>query len=106
MGAIFPEKFRCQLDEQIHQAIDKLHRRSEELAEQLREAISAQGGLVLLKGPMPCPINRIAGYYRHQIVLHAPRAEALQNLLAAVREEGHLAKSDRIAVDVDPVSLL
>jgi primosomal protein N' (replication factor Y) len=88
------------------QELPKLHRRAEELAEQLSEAIVDQGGMVVLKGPMPCPINRIAGYFRHQIVLHAARADALQNLLAAVREEGHLARSDRIAVDVDPVSLL
>ena len=88
------------------QELPKLHRRAEELAEQLSHAIASQGGMVIVKGPMPCPINRIAGYFRHQIVLHAARADALQNLLAAVREEGHLAKSDRIAVDVDPVSLL
>ena len=88
------------------QELPKLHRRSEELAGQLSGAIATLGGKVLLKGPMPCPISRIAGFFRHQIVLHAPRADALQNLLAAVREEGHLAKSDRIAVDVDPVSLL
>ena len=30
----------------------------------------------------------------------------LQRILAAVREKGGLAKSDKIAVDVDPVSLL
>ena len=59
-----------------------------------------------MKGPMPCAISRIAGYFRHQIVLGSPRASKLQNILAAVREKGHLAERDRIAVDVDPVSLL
>ena len=84
----------------------KLHRHADELAAQLEEAIAAQGGAVKMKGPMPCAISRIAGYFRHQIVLGAQRAEALQMLLAAVREKGHLARNDRIAVDVDPVSLL
>ena len=84
----------------------KLHHRSEEVAAQVSEAIAELGNQVLMKGPSPCAIARIAGYYRHQIVLQAPRAEPLQKLLAAVREEGHLAKNDRIAVDVDPVSLL
>ena len=88
------------------QELPKLHRRAGELAEQLSEAIAVQGNAVVMKGPMPCAINRIAGYFRHQIVLHAPRAESLQSLLAAVRSEGHLAKNDRIAVDVDPMSLL
>jgi primosomal protein N' len=55
---------------------------------------------------MPCAINRIAGYYRNQIVLQSPRAELLQKVIGSLREGGHLATSDRIAVDVDPVSLL
>ena len=88
------------------QELPKLLRRSEELAEQISKTIGEQGNLVLLKGPMPCAISRIAGYFRHQIVLHAPRADALQSVITAVRGGGHLAKNDRIAVDVDPVSLL
>ena len=36
----------------------------------------------------------------------ADRASSLAKVLADVREKGGLAKSDRIAVDVDPVSLL
>lgn len=88
------------------QDLDKLHKYVEELALQLADAIAMQGNHVKLKGPMPCAIGRIAGYHRQQIVLHAPRADSLQRLLAMVREEGHLAKSERIAVDVDPVSLL
>lgn len=59
-----------------------------------------------LKGPMPCAISRIAGYHRVQIVLTSPRADLLQNILATLRGEGALTKTDRIAVDVDPVSLL
>ena len=59
-----------------------------------------------MKGPMPCAIGRIAGYYRYQIVLTSPRATALQAVLARVRDKGALARSERIAVDVDPVSLL
>jgi primosomal protein N' (replication factor Y) len=88
------------------QELPRLHKREDELSGQLAEAIGAQGNAVKMKGPMPCAIGRIAGYYRHQIVLSAGRAESLQRLLAAVRGEGHLAKSDRIAVDVDPVALL
>ena len=47
-----------------------------------------------------------AAYFRTQIVLASPSASRLQQILADVRETGSLAKSDRIAVDVDPVSLL
>jgi primosomal protein N' (replication factor Y) len=113
---------------------DALHKKSEELGAKVIEAVAGvQGGVqgsgfrvqdqsaigsstklaevnpqsaILVKGPMPCAITRIAGYFRNQIVLTSPRAELLQRVLAGLREEGHLATSDRIAVDVDPVSLL
>lgn len=88
------------------QDMDKLHRRCEELAAVLQEAINEEGNGVKLKGPMPCAISRIAGYHRHQIVMSCTSAEMLQRVLANVRARKGLAKNDRIAVDVDPVSLL
>jgi primosomal protein N' (replication factor Y) len=86
----------------------KLVDRADDLAATLRDAIEQLGVNVQMKGEgaMPCPISRIAGYFRHQIVLSSPAAGDLQRVLAAVREAKALAKSDRIAVDVDPVSLL
>ena len=65
-----------------------------------------QGAAIDTKGPMPCAISRIAGYFRNQIVMTAASAAPLQRVLAEVRDKGGLAKGDRIAVDVDPVSLL
>jgi primosomal protein N' (replication factor Y) len=88
------------------QESDKLFKHSEELAAQLSEAAAAEGDAIRMKGPMPCAISRIAGYFRNQIVLLAPTAAPLQRLLAKVRDKGHLARNERIAVDVDPVSLL
>jgi primosomal protein N' (replication factor Y) len=88
------------------QEMDKLHKLGVELANELQAAAAPFGPGVLLRGPMPCAISRIAGYFRTQIVLASPRASRLQQILAQVREKGSLAKSDRIAVDVDPVSLL
>jgi hypothetical protein len=38
--------------------------------------------------------------------MSAATAAPLQRILATVREKGVLAKNERIAVDVDPVSLL
>ena len=88
------------------QEAEKLHEISETLAAAVNGAVAAVGQGVTVKGPMPCPISRIAGYYRNQIVMTSPRANQLQRVLAAVRQAKGLAKSDRIAVDVDPVSLL
>jgi primosomal protein N' (replication factor Y) len=85
---------------------DKLFKHCEELAAQLTEAAIAEGDAIRMKGPMPCAISRIAGYFRNQIVLLSATAAPLQRLLAKVRDKGHLARNERIAVDVDPVSLL
>jgi primosomal protein N' (replication factor Y) len=85
---------------------EKLHKLSDDLAAAISTAVSEVGDGVAVKGPMPCPINRIAGYYRNQIVMVSEKAERLQKVLAHVRQSKALAKSDRIAVDVDPTSLL
>jgi primosomal protein N' (replication factor Y) len=84
----------------------KLQALSQEVASELAGPLAAQGNAIRVRGPHPCPITRIAGYYRHQIVLYSASPAALQTVLANVRSRGALATSDRIAVDVDPVSLL
>jgi primosomal protein N' (replication factor Y) len=85
---------------------EKLHKLGEDLAAHLNDALAAERDEVRMKGPMPCAISRIAGYFRNQIVLLSRTPAPLQRVLAAVREKGGLARSDRLAVDVDPVSLL
>jgi primosomal protein N' (replication factor Y) len=85
----------------------RLHQRAAELAAELGDAIERAGAAaIVLRGPMPCPISRIAGYHRDQIVLTAPTPGPLQKVLAAVRTTSGLTKAHQIAVDVDPVSLL
>ena len=84
----------------------RLHKRSEDLAALLNGAIGAEQGAVQMKGPMPCAISRIAGNYRNQIVMLAATPAPLQRVLAAVRDKGGLTKGEKVAVDVDPVSLL
>jgi len=62
---------------------------------------------VRLRGPMPCPIARIAGYHRQQIELIGPiRGAVLQKLLTAARNARMLHSDAYTAIDVDPVSLL
>jgi primosomal protein N' (replication factor Y) len=85
---------------------EKLFKLSEELSGQITEAAMAEGSAIKLKGPMPCAISRIAGYHRNQIVMTAPTVAPLQRVLTRCRDKGQLAKNERIAVDVDPVSLL
>lgn len=87
------------------QSLEKLEKTSEQLAGKLQAALLTLP-MVKMQGPMPCAIGRIAGYFRYQIVLSSPTSGPLQHVLSVLREQGNLAKMDRIAVDVDPVSLL
>jgi primosomal protein N' (replication factor Y) len=84
----------------------KAFERSEAVAAELVVAAAGHGEHVQMQGPMPCPISRIAGYHRQQIVLKSVSPTRLQDVLARLRAGGGLDRNDRIAVDVDPVSLL
>jgi primosomal protein N' (replication factor Y) len=88
------------------QDAEKLHKISERVAAAVNEAAANLGDGILVRGPMQCAINRIAGYFRNQIVMFSAQPQLLQKLLAAVRKDGAFTGADRVAVDVDPVSLL
>jgi primosomal protein N' (replication factor Y) len=88
-----------------HQDVNELHKIGQELAEKITAAI-AQNSAVTMRGPNPCVIGRIAGFYRHQILLQSQRPEPLQAVLAAVRAAGGFGKAEAVAVDVDPVAML
>ena len=57
-------------------------------------------------GAIPCAIGRIAGYIRLQILLTSHSAGAIQRVLGSLRNSKQLVSNDRIAIDVDPISLL
>jgi primosomal protein N' (replication factor Y) len=88
------------------QSLEDLHRRAEDLAGALMTAIEQQSIDVELRGPMPCAIERIANYHRAQIVLTSPTPGPLQRVLATLRRDRGLVSNDRVAIDVDPVSML
>lgn len=79
---------------------------AKELAEHVNEANRTLGGVVRVRGPMPCPIARIGGFHRQQVELLAPDAATLQKLLTMVRNARKLRSDGHMAVDVDPVSLM
>ncbi|MFA9478393.1 primosomal protein N' [Phycisphaerales bacterium AB-hyl4] len=80
--------------------------RAQTLATQMQQFNADAGGQVRLRGPMPCPIARIADYHRQQIEMLAASAGPLQTLLTATRNSGLLRADQHVAVDVDPVALL
>ncbi len=66
-------------------------------------ALAPEGGSVI--GPMPCPLARIRGRHRREVLLAAPTADILQLWLHHARRE--MALNDpSLVVDVDPISLL
>ena len=79
---------------------------AKQLAAQLHAGNATLASPVRIRGPMPCPIARIAGFHRQQIELLAPDAASIQKLLTALRNAKLLVSDSRTAVDVDPVWLL
>ena len=82
------------------------HQHATELANRLDATNHQLDGHVRIRGPMPCPLARIAGFHRAQIELIASDAVALQQLMTAMRNAKHLHADARTAVDVDPVALM
>ena len=69
--------------------------------ERLPEATGAH-----FRGPLPCPIARIADRFRIQLEILATDANALQRLIAAARNRAIFPSGEMCAVDIDPVALL
>ncbi|MGC4031778.1 MAG: primosomal protein N' [Tepidisphaeraceae bacterium] len=88
------------------QTLDDLHARGDKLLDLLTEAIDLGQLPIDIRGPMPCPIERIAGYHRSQIVLTAADPRPLQRVLAVLRKREGLVSNEKLGVDVDPVSML
>jgi primosomal protein N' (replication factor Y) (superfamily II helicase) len=72
----------------------------------LDEANAARGNKVRMIGPGPCPISRIAGHHRLELLLFSSSRSAIQDILADARAKG-LCKSDaHTAIDIDPIALM
>jgi primosomal protein N' (replication factor Y) len=72
----------------------------------LDEANAARGGHVRMIGPGPCPISRIAGHHRLELLLFSSSRSAIQDVLADARAKG-LCKSDaHTAIDIDPIAMM
>jgi len=80
-----------------------------EFLDRAREAAAAMAGAdVEVLGPATAPMERRAGLFRAQLLLHAPTHSPLQRLLARwlpVVEELPEARKVRWSIDVDPLEL-
>ncbi len=74
--------------------------------EKAMEGLPAGTPRPLLRGPMPCPISRIANHYRVSVEMLAQTRGTVQSLLLSLRSQGLLTSDAHTAVDVDPLALL
>ncbi len=81
--------------------------KAQERIDAIEAALSGLGepGLVL-EGPAPCPISRVAGRHRIALDLLSPDPRVIQRAMSTVRGTGLLTSDTHLGVDVDPVSLL
>ena len=91
----------------VVQADDPKHDRGEADATRIATQIAEIAGQdTRVRGPAPCPIARIADSFRFQVEVIAPSASRLQTILGHAKDRLLLEPAARIAVDVDPQSLL
>ena len=84
----------------------KLAARARELALHLGRLEGELDTHTRLRGPMTCPIARVADFHRQQLELIGPTAAGVQRLLTAARNRLGLVSDQHTAVDVDPTSVL
>ena len=80
---------------------------AETLADGVRAACHATG--VALRGPAPAPIERLRGRFRWQILVSSERTRALHDVVRSMQrawKAASAARTIRLVVDVDPVSML
>jgi primosomal protein N' (replication factor Y) len=76
-------------------------------AQTLAAALERGAGAAELLGPAPCPLARLRGKSRFQLLLKAPERPPLRRLLARLPElRRQLPAGVALAVDVDPVDML
>jgi primosomal protein N' (replication factor Y) len=85
---------------------DQVIREAESLAELLEARIRTRALEVELLGPAPQPLSRLKGRHRWHVTLRGRDRRSLRELAELGLERGESLRGLRLAVDVDPVSLL
>lgn len=86
---------------------DVARRAAGRIAAHARSTPEVARGKVEILGPAAAPIARLRNRYRFRVFLRAPERPALRRVIAAVyRILGDIDRKVRVAIDVDPVSML
>lgn len=59
-----------------------------------------------VRGPMPCPISRVADHHRVAVELYSGGRGSIQKAFELLRGQGLLISDAHTAVDVDPIALM
>eukprot|EP00913_Durusdinium_trenchii_P006317 g5929.t1 len=77
--------------------------RAQERIDAIEGALSELGEpRLVLEGPAPCPISRVAGRRRIALDLLSPDPRVIQRAMSTVRATGLLTSDAHLGVDVDP----
>ncbi len=76
------------------------------LATAFKQLASASGLDLRVRGPMPCPISRVADHHRVAVELYSSGRGAIQRAFELLRGQGLLISDAHTAVDVDPIALM
>jgi primosomal protein N' (replication factor Y) len=89
-----------------HRTFDLLEAASKQMRERIDDIIENEGLEAIVRGPLPAVISRIQRFHRMQIIIQSPRAEIIRRLFQSLRKQRPLRPAVRVAIDIDPVSLL
>src|SRR5262249_33145997 len=82
---------------------DEVTRAAQQVRHELDPLASEHGVQIL--GPAPAPSARLAGSFRHHLLLRAPRRKALRPLLLWLAQK-RLPRRLKLIIDVDPQSMM
>jgi len=86
-------------DENAGKALDRARKVGAALTEYF-------GPKAVVREAVECPMLRIAGQYRYEVVVTCASAATLQAGFAALRARGMLMSDANMAVDVDPIAMM
>ncbi|MHC4394660.1 MAG: replication restart helicase PriA [Planctomycetota bacterium] len=85
---------------------DKLEAACKDMRANIDRVVKRDGLKVIIRGPMPAVISRIQRYHRMQIIVQAPEAEIILRLFDGLKAAGPVRPAVKVAIDIDPVSLI
>lgn len=88
------------------ESFEKLMAACNAMKEKIDSIIAANGLEVIVRGPMPCTINRIEQYHRMQMIFEALSSASIQKLFGHLRASGPVKPTVKVGIDIDPVNLL